>query len=105
PTKAHRPGTPTHRRPEPEPVRVVHLIKAKGNAGAERHLLDLLPGLRTHGVDPHVVLIAEPNNTADTREAAIREINVPVERALIYRHFEPGLFPVLRDTLARLQPQ
>ncbi len=86
-------------------MRVVHLIKAKGIAGAERHLLDLLPGLRTHGVEPHVILIAEPNNTADTMEAAIREINVPVERALIYRHFEPGLFPVLRDTLSRLQPQ
>ncbi len=86
-------------------MRVVHLIKAKGIAGAERHLLDLLPGLRTHGVDPYVVLIAEPNNTADTMEAAIREINVPVERVAIYRHFEPGLYRVLRDVLLRLQPQ
>jgi glycosyltransferase involved in cell wall biosynthesis len=86
-------------------VRVIHVIKAKGIAGAERHLLDLLPGLRAHGVEPHVLLLAEPNHTADTMEAAIHEIAVPVERLLIYRHFEPGLFRVLHDAFLRLQPQ
>ncbi len=86
-------------------MRAVHVIKAKGIAGAERHLLDLLPGLRAHGVDPHVLLLAEPNHTADTMEAAIREINVPVERLVIYRHFEPAMFRMLHDAFIRLQPQ
>jgi glycosyltransferase involved in cell wall biosynthesis len=102
-TLSPRSSQPSQR--EHKQVRAVHVIKAKGIAGAERHLLDLLPGLRTHGVEPHVLLIAEPNHTADTMEAAIRQIDVPVERLVIYRHFEPGLFRVLHDAFLRLQPQ
>jgi glycosyltransferase involved in cell wall biosynthesis len=39
-------------------VRVLHVIKAKGIGGAERHLLTLLPGLRDAGVEVGLVVIA-----------------------------------------------
>ena len=46
-------------------MRVVHIIKVKGIAGAERHLLDLLEGLREREVDARLILLTEPNASAE----------------------------------------
>lgn len=55
-------------------MRVVHIIKTQGIAGAERHLIDLLPGLQKRGVDVRLIVldidIDNPNPFADAVSAA-----------------------------------
>ncbi len=43
-------------------MRVQHVIKVTGVAGAERHLLTLIPGLRARGVDARLLALVEPEN-------------------------------------------
>lgn len=54
-------------------MRVAHIIKTQGIAGAERHLLDLLPGLQQRGVDVRLIVldldIDDPNPFADAMAA------------------------------------
>ncbi len=61
-------------------MRVVHIIKTQGIAGAERHLLDLLPGLQRRGVDVRLIVldidIDNPNPFAD----AVAAIGIHVKR-------------------------
>ncbi len=72
-------------------MRVVHVIKATGLAGAERHLLDLLPALRARGWDARLLVLLDhqhpPQELFD--EAARREI--PTSRLPIRHHLDPGL--------------
>jgi glycosyltransferase involved in cell wall biosynthesis len=85
-------------------VRVVHIIKARGIAGAERHLLDLLGGLREDGVDARFVFLTEPNDTADIFEDAALVRGIPVQRLVLKHHFDPTIYGRLRKTLRELQP-
>ncbi|MBC8097851.1 MAG: glycosyltransferase [Armatimonadetes bacterium] len=85
-------------------MRVVQIIKAKGMAGAERHLLDLMLGLRAAGVEQALLLIAEPNHTADSVEQAFSAQGFSVERVLINRHFDPPLVWRLQQALRRHHP-
>lgn len=86
-------------------MRVVHIIKIKGIAGAERHLLDLLTGLRQRGVDARFLFLTESGDaSADAMEAEARERGIPVQRELIYRTFDFGLIGRLRANLVQLNP-
>lgn len=85
-------------------MRVAHIIKVVQAAGAERHLLALLSGLRQHDIDARLILLVEPANDMQSYvdEAAAR--GIPVERILIQRDFDPALFQRLRNLLQALQP-
>jgi glycosyltransferase involved in cell wall biosynthesis len=85
-------------------LRVVHLIKATGVAGAEGHLLTLLPGLRAAGVDARLLLLEQPDKPLDDYVAAFSDRGVPVERCIIRRHADPALWRTLRADLHSLQP-
>jgi glycosyltransferase involved in cell wall biosynthesis len=85
-------------------MRVVHIIKAKGIAGAERHLLDLMEGLRRHDVEVQLLLLTEDGHSAGGIQAAAESRGVPVQRLTMNRHIAPGLFNRLHQTLRDLKP-
>jgi glycosyltransferase involved in cell wall biosynthesis len=85
-------------------VRVVHLIKATEIAGAERHLLTLLPGLVERGFDVRLILLHPPDNPVDHFVQALEAGGAAVERQIIRRHLDPPLFGALRRRLRALQP-
>jgi glycosyltransferase involved in cell wall biosynthesis len=87
-------------------MRVVHIIKATEIAGAERHLLTLLPGLAAAGVDTRLILLHSPSNPVTHFVDALTNATtpIPVERIAIRRHLDPALFGALRARIAAMQP-
>lgn len=85
-------------------MRVTHLIKTNGIAGAEGHLLVLLPGLRARGVDVRVVFIAPTNGEGEEFASTLEGAGVPVERVPIHNHGTPGMVWTLRQILRRHRP-
>jgi len=85
-------------------VRVLHLIKATGLAGAERHLLDLLPGLRARGCDARAIVLDERAHPAREFLEALRAREVPAERCPIHADFDPALVVRLYGRFRRAQP-
>ncbi len=69
-------------------MKVVHIIKATGLAGAEKHLLILLTGLRRAGVEASLIILTNPGNTVDDFYNQARERGIPVERITINSHFD-----------------
>ncbi len=72
-------------------MHVTHVIKVVAVAGAERHLLILLPALRARGVDADLLVLAEPGNPMDDMLAAAEKAALPVQREFIPRDVSPGL--------------
>jgi glycosyltransferase involved in cell wall biosynthesis len=60
-------------------VRVVHVVKAKGIGGAERHLLTLLPALRERGIDTRLLSL-DAGGDAARFHRALDEESVPWTR-------------------------
>lgn len=85
-------------------MRVTHLIKAVGIAGAERHLLTLIPGLRARGVDVDLILLVEKDRIQDDYVLLMEAEGVPVERRTIRRHIDPTLTPWLNGRLRQRKP-
>lgn len=85
-------------------MRVVHIIKAAGIAGAERHLLDLLPGLRANGIDAQFLLLAPPNNVADGLIDAARARDIPTQTVELPRTAAPATLFKLRAAIRALKP-
>lgn len=85
--------------------RVAHVIKAVGIAGAERHLLILLAGLRARGWDARLFLLHEPHKPLDDFAALLDERGIPLRRVVIHRHVDPGLISRLSAALREFQPQ
>jgi glycosyltransferase involved in cell wall biosynthesis len=67
-------------------MRVIHVIKAVGIAGAEQHLLTLLPGLRSHDVDARLILLFDPRRPMSDYVTAMAAKGVPVEPLPIRHH-------------------
>ncbi len=86
-------------------MRVVHIIKATRIAGAERHLLILLPALKAQGIDVHLLLIEDPAKPVDDLVAGMLAGGVPVTRIRIDHHLDLGLIGRLRCALRDLQPE
>lgn len=86
-------------------LRVVHLIKVKGIAGAERHLLDLLQGLRARDVDARLLLLTPPDGSAEGMALAATQREIPLERIPIQRHLDPGLIGRIHSVLTPIKPQ
>ncbi|MDX2161512.1 MAG: glycosyltransferase family 4 protein [bacterium] len=85
-------------------MHVVHLIKVTGIAGAERHLLTLLPGLRAAGTDARLIALVEPGHPVDALAHAAAQVGVPFERAIIHHHGDVGLIRRLIPLLRRERP-
>jgi glycosyltransferase involved in cell wall biosynthesis len=85
-------------------MRVVHIIKVIRVAGAEQHLLRLLPGLRGQNVDAQMILLIEPTNDMAHYVRALEEQHIPVRRMVIHRHADVMLIKRLRGELRTLQP-
>lgn len=86
-------------------MRVVHIIKTSGLAGAERHLIDLMAGQRAHAVDAHLLLLDTPQGSAAPVAEAAAARGIPVAQVTIYGHRDPALLLRLRAALAALRPQ
>jgi glycosyltransferase involved in cell wall biosynthesis len=69
----------------------LHLLKAAGIAGAETHLLALLPALRAFGVEPEVVLLEDPRRPQDELRARFGRERIPVRTVPIRGHLDPTL--------------
>ena len=86
-------------------LRVLHIIKAKGIAGAELHLLTLLPGLRAHDVDARLIVLAEPGNQGAREMVSAAEARgIPTQSEPIYRNLNPGLTARLRTRIRSHKP-
>ncbi len=85
-------------------MRVVHIIKVVGIAGAERHLITLLSGLRENHIDARMILLVEPSNPMNDYVRALTERGVPVQTMVIHHHADATLLPRLRRELSLLEP-
>jgi glycosyltransferase involved in cell wall biosynthesis len=86
-------------------MQVLHVIKATGVAGAEKHLLTLLPGLQAQGIDARLLLLVEADKMLAAYAADMQAAGVPVERYVLRsRHVDPGLLLWLRRFLQQVQP-
>jgi glycosyltransferase involved in cell wall biosynthesis len=85
-------------------MRVAHIIKVVRVAGAEQHLLTLLPGLRARQVDARLMLIVEPANDMAHYIQEVEASGVPVDSMTIQRHVDLGLYRKLAAALRELRP-
>lgn len=85
--------------------RVVHIIKATGIAGAEKHLLTLLPALDRERFEMHLLVLTEPTKPVPELFYALEAEGVIVERVRISGHVDPMLPLRLALQLRSLAPQ
>lgn len=85
-------------------MRVVHIIKATGIAGAERHLLMLLAGLRARQIDARLLLLVEPNNPVREYVRLFETQAIPVQCIVIHSHADVTLYARLFARLRELKP-
>ncbi len=86
-------------------MRVIHLIKVTAVAGAETHLLTLLPGLRAQGIDARLLVLVEPGKPMQDFLQLAAEHDIPAESRVIRRDFAPYLVPHLRDYFRAQAPR
>ncbi len=72
-------------------MKIIHLLKAVGIAGAETHLLALLPALRAFGVESAVVLLEDPRRPQDVLRGRFNTEGVPVSTLPIRWHLDPAV--------------
>ena len=72
-------------------LRVLHVQKAHGLGGSERHIVDLGRALGAHGFGVRVLWLEAPGHPLDGLVAFTRENGVPVARLPIGGHLDPGL--------------
>ncbi len=87
--------------PQAQRIRTHHLLKAVGIAGAESHLLALLPALRAFDVDPSVILMEDPRRPQAALRSRFERERIPVHTLPIRWHLDPALPPALGDILRR----
>jgi len=80
---------------------VSHIIKATGLAGAEAHVLALLPALHRLGIAAELLVLAEPQRKPEAFVAAARAAGVAVETEPIYFDADPTLAARLARRLRR----
>ncbi len=85
-------------------MRVAHISKSTGIAGSERHLLDLLPGLRAHGLTTRVLILEDPLRPATALSSALRDRGETVEIVPIHGHFDFRLAGRLAERLRAFAP-
>jgi glycosyltransferase involved in cell wall biosynthesis len=85
-------------------TRVVHICKVKGIAGAERHLLQLLPALAERGVDARMLVLEDPAAPARGFCEALQRSGIPVETLRTPRHVDPLLASRIASRLRQAKP-
>jgi glycosyltransferase involved in cell wall biosynthesis len=83
-------------------MRVLHVQKAKGIGGSERHLLSLLPALAAAGVDVRMC-VAAAGRAGDFTER-LRELGVPFAVLRAGPHVNPLLVTELRREIRGFRP-
>ncbi len=86
-------------------MRVQHVIKVTGVAGAERHLLTLIPGLRERGVDARLLALVEPDNPVEALRIEAERAQIPFERMVIRSNADARLIGQLRAHFRKNQPE
>lgn len=80
--------------------KILHIQKAKGISGSEKHLIDLLSGLVSHGLasqhEIHFLILEEPDLPQDEFAQALAQVGVVVHQEKIHRHFDGRLIFKLR---------
>ena len=82
---------------------VVHVCKVAGIAGAENHLLRLLPGLAERGFDVHLLVLGSHTETKDFRDR-LAETGIPSDRVSIRLPLDPMTVVDLSRRLRVLRP-
>jgi glycosyltransferase involved in cell wall biosynthesis len=85
-------------------MRIAHVMKVTGVAGAEQHLLRLLPALRASGVDAQFVGLDVANTDAARLYDGFARAGVPVEHVRCTYDVNPLMERDLVRVLRRLQP-
>jgi glycosyltransferase involved in cell wall biosynthesis len=85
-------------------MRVLHILKVKGIAGAENHLLTLLDGLRDHGIDALFLILVSPSNLVDEFMDAADARGIPARRLVIRNNFDLALISRIMTELRRFRP-
>ena len=85
-------------------MRIAHIIKVTRISGAERHLLFLLEGLRSRGVDARLIILVEGGNPMDEMMTAAADRGIPITRLPIGRDFDLTLLWRLRRALRKFKP-
>jgi len=85
-------------------MRVVHLMKVTGVAGAEQHLLRLLPALRNRGIDAQFVGLDVEGTDAERLYAGFEQAGVPVEHVPCTVDVNPIMARDVLRVLRRLRP-
>jgi len=71
--------------------RVLHVQKAKGIGGSERHIIDLSAGLRAAGARPEILWMEEAGFGLDRLCDLCRAHHIPTDRIRIRGHLDPTL--------------
>ena len=85
-------------------IRVTHIIKATSVAGAERHLMILLPALMPLGIQPSLIVLIEPEHPLDDYVHMLERRGVAVQQIEIERDVDFGLAWKIRQALKAFQP-
>jgi glycosyltransferase involved in cell wall biosynthesis len=85
-------------------MKVLHIQKIAGIAGAEAHLLLLLPRLRQHGYEPHMIALQAPGNQPQIFIDQLEASGVTCETMSMRGHIDPTLSLRLARRIRRLQP-
>lgn len=75
--------------------KILHIQKAKGISGSEKHLVDLLSGLVSHdlakNLESHFLILEEPHLPQDELAQKLADVGVVVHRERIHHHFDGRL--------------
>lgn len=85
-------------------MRAVHVVKVTGIAGAERHLLTLLSGLRARQIDARMIALTEPANPVEDYFQALEAKGIPAQREVIHNDVDISLLWRLRRQFRALKP-
>lgn len=86
-------------------MRVLHVIRATGVAGAERHLLALLGGLRAGGTDAQLALLTSRQCALADYRARLRQRDIPHRIFAMSGHLDLSLLNWLRALMVERQPR
>ena len=86
------------------PLRVLYILKATGVAGAENHLLTLLPELDPEQFQVEVVILVEPGLSIDEFVGELQSKGVQAQQVPIHADIDPGLIMRLWRIFRRLKP-
>jgi glycosyltransferase involved in cell wall biosynthesis len=76
-------------------VKILHIQRAGAIAGAENHLLHLLPGLQQRGYDVTFLALTKPQEVPSPFAQALRRRGIPVIDQRVHSEWQPELLPRL----------